>query len=78
MQGPPQAYLGAPKGTKEAEMAKILIFLFSWINLQQIESVALQWSHMKDAMMQTTEQSEKNEAGAPTGPFRGPKGDQRS
>ena len=39
--GDPTAHLGAPKGTKEAEMAKILIFLFSWINLWQIVSVAL-------------------------------------
>ena len=40
--------------------------------------MALQWSHMKDEMMKTIEQSEKNNAGAPTGLFRGPKGTQRS
>ena len=42
MLGPLWAHLGAPKETQEAEMATILIFLFSGINLRQIESVASQ------------------------------------
>ena len=67
MLGPPLAYLGAPKGPKEAEMAIIFIFLISWINLRQIESVACRWSHKKDKLMQVIEQLEKNDAGAPHG-----------
>ena len=78
MLGPPWAHLGALKGTQEAEMATILIFLFYGINLRQIESVAFQWSHIKDKLMQIIEQFEKNDAGAPMGPFRGPKRNPRS
>ena len=74
MLGPPWAHLGALKGPKEAEMAIIFIFLISWINLRQNESVAYQWSHMKDKLMQTIEQSGKNDAGAPMGPLGAPKG----
>ena len=76
--GAPQAHVGASKGPKETKMAIILIFLIFWIHLQQFESVAWQWSHMKDKLMQINEQFEKNDAGAPMGPFRGPKGTQRS
>ena len=78
LQGPPQAHAGASKASKEAKMAIILIFLISLIHMQQFESVAWQWSHMKDKLMQIKEQFEKNDAGAPMGPFRGPKGTQRS
>ena len=67
LQGPPWAHIGASKGPKEAKMAMILIFLICWIHLQQFESVAWQWSHMKDKLMQIIEQFEKNDAGAPTG-----------
>ena len=74
MLGPPWAHLGSPKGPKEAEMAIIFIFLISWINLRQNDSVAYQWFHMKDKLMQTIEQSVKNDAGAPVGQLRAPKG----
>ena len=65
--GAPQAHVGASKGPKETKMAIILIFLIFWIHLQQFESVAWQWSHMKDKLMQVIEQLEKNDAGAPHG-----------
>ena len=78
LQGPPQAHVGASKAPKEAKMAIILIFLISLIHMQQFESVAWQWSHMKDKLMQIIQQFEKNDAGALMGPFRGPKGTQRS
>ena len=48
LQGPPQAHVGASKAPKEAKMAIILIFLISLTHMQQFESVAWQWSHMKD------------------------------
>ena len=76
--GPPRAHTGASKGPKEAKIAIILIFLISWIHLHQFESVAWQWSHMKDKLMQIIQQFEKNDAGAPMGPLRGPKGTQKS
>ena len=76
--GSPRAHIGAFNGPKEAKMAIILILLISWIHLQQFESVAWQWSHMKDKLMQIIQQFEKNDAGALMGPFRGPKGTQRS
>ena len=78
MLGPPRDHLGALKGPKEAEMAIIFIFLISWINFRQIESVTWQWSHMKNELMQTVKQSKKNDAGAPMDPYRGPKGTQMS
>ena len=65
--GPPRAYIGASKAPKEAKMAIILIFRICWIHLQQFESVAWQWSHMKDKLMQVIEQLKKNDAGAPHG-----------
>ena len=76
MLGPPQAHLRAPKGHKDAEMA--IILPISLINLRQIESVAWQWSHKKDKLMQIIKQSINNAAGAPTGPYRGLEGSQRS
>ena len=76
--GAPMGPLGALKVPKEAEMAIIFIFPISWIHFRQIESVAWQWSHMKNELMQTVEQSEKNDAGAPMDPYRGPKGTQIS
>ena len=56
----------------------LIVIMVSCIKSQPIESVAWQWSHMKDKLMQTKEQSEKNYAGAPSGPFRGLKGIQKS
>ena len=56
----------------------LIVVMFSCIESQRIESVAWQWSHMKDKLMQIIEQFEKNDTGAPMGPFRGPKGNPRS
>ena len=56
----------------------LIVVMFSCIESQQIESVAWQWSHMKDKLMQIIEQFEKNDTGAPMGPFRGPKRNPRS
>ena len=36
--------------------------------------MAYQWTHMKDKLMQTIEQSGKNDAGALMGPLGAPKG----
>ena len=67
LQGPPQAHVGASKAPKEAKMAIILIFLISLIHMQQFESVAWQWSHMKDKLMHIKVQFKKNDAWAPHG-----------
>ena len=56
----------------------LIVVMFSCIESQQIESVAWQWSHMKDKLMQIIEQFDKNDDGAPMDPFRGPKGNPRS
>ena len=76
--GAPMGPLGAPKGPKEAEMAIIFIFPISWLRFRQIESVAWQWSHKKDKLLQITKKSMNNAAGAPTDPYRGLEGSQRS
>ena len=56
----------------------LIVVMFPCINSQQIESVAWQWSLMKDKLMQIIEQFKKNDAGTPMGPFRVPNGTQRS
>ena len=76
--GAPTGLFRGPKGPKEAEMAIIFIFPISWIIFRQIGSVAWQWSLKKNKLMQIIKKSMNNAAGAPTGPYRGLKGSQRS